>query len=140
MTLATRVRIEVLKAIAGKFSRNEERIYLTQTEPRPYIRVVNTTDRSEKVLIYADAVSKYGLRLEREDLAKAYTKAGNNFYGQLAHLFVILFDDDDQEEIERRERQDKKKLPPKQDSRKRPAGSDENSGTPTKKQNKNKKN
>ena len=57
--------------------------------------MVDTRSRSEKVLIYPDAIEKYGLRLERKDLDKAYERAGRSFPGQLAHQFVMLFDEEE---------------------------------------------
>ena len=144
ITLATRVRIEVLKAITTKFSQGNERIYLTQHEVRPYIRAVNMSSKKEKVLIYPDAIEQYGLGLKKRDLQKAYEKAGTVFKGQLAHTFVMLFDEDDEqeeeEEIEEETMDVEDQIQRGKNTRKRRANTAEPNGTPVKKQNTSKNN
>ena len=56
---------------------------------------INTRNKRETVMIFTDAIEAYGLGLKKKDLYKAYEKAGSKFRGQLAHIFVMLFEDDD---------------------------------------------
>ena len=77
--------------------------------------------------------------LTKQDLEKAYQKAGNAFKGQMAHIFVMLFDDDDDDTSDEDTNVEEEQLNPpgKKDSRKRRAGTEEPNGTPVKKQNAN---
>ena len=100
--------------------------------------------KKEKVLIYPDAIEQYGLGLKKNDLQKAYKKAGSAFRGQLAHMFVMLFDEDDEqeeeEEIDEVAMEEEVLNQGGKDSRKRRANTAEPNGTPVKKQNKSKNN
>ena len=92
-TLATRVRGEVLKAIAKKCRNDQHRIFAYPHETKPYLREVNTITRKEKALTYTEAAQKYGEELDRHDLKQAYLKAKRMFDGQLSQTFLILFDE-----------------------------------------------
>jgi hypothetical protein len=92
VNLATRVRIEVLKAITKKFDSDSEKLWLSQYVVRPFIRSTNMATKQEKIFTYSDAVERYGLRMNREELNYAYQRVGMAFRGQLAQHFVILHD------------------------------------------------
>ncbi len=41
-------------------------------------------------LTFADAISRYGEGLRKDDLGEAYKRAGTAFKGQLLQTFVVL--------------------------------------------------
>ena len=89
-TQATRVRIEVMRAIVKKCATEEDRMFLTQFCNRPVVRVTNTQTKIERVMTFTDLVQKYGCRLEDKDLDLAYKRAGNKFKGQMGQIFGVL--------------------------------------------------
>ena len=90
MTQATKVRIEIFKAIANKHRGEQERFYVSMNEPRPVLKVTNNRTRAEKVMTFTDAVVKYGQEMTTEELKGAYEKAGEGFKGQMTSTFIIL--------------------------------------------------
>ena len=85
VTLATRVRCEIMWAMSAQYKTAEEDMYVStfQTRPRLHIR---QTDGEKKLysLTYSDAILKYGRDLEIEILWEAYRKAGSSFKGTLS--------------------------------------------------------
>jgi hypothetical protein len=65
VTLSTRVRINILKAMAKKLM-------------------------NEKAYTFIDAVIRFGGALTRTDLDEAYRRAGGAFRGQVEQHFVVL--------------------------------------------------
>ena len=57
--------------------------------PRPIIRLVNTRLRSETILTFADACERYGNKLNKGDLKKAYDLAGNN-HNNFEQTYIVL--------------------------------------------------
>ena len=89
--MATRVRIEILKAIAKKFSKDKEELYVIGYASRPVLHV-KLGEQNSKWLGFSDALVRYGSGLEERDLGDAYKKAGVAFRGQLQQYFVVLHD------------------------------------------------
>ena len=88
--LATRVRVDILKAIAKQFSSADgETMYVSVYSSRPVLHVREGDSRSY-ALTFADAVKRFGSRVEQEGLAEAYKRAGRAFTGQLEQHFVVL--------------------------------------------------
>ena len=92
ITLATRVRSDILKAIARVCTvQGKEELYAAVFCSRPVLHVKDKSgNRSPYVLTYADAVTKYGAKLAEEDLTDAYRRAGTIFDGKLAQQFIVL--------------------------------------------------
>jgi hypothetical protein len=93
VTLATRVRIEILKAMAKKFGSDSEDLYLIGYVSRSVFHV-RAKNQNKKLmwLSFSDALIKYGSGLKENDLGEAYKKAGIAFKGQLEQNFVVLHD------------------------------------------------
>ncbi len=92
LTLATRVRIEVLKAIAKELASPDVHAYAPDYGPRPILVVLPNNKPSYSVL-YGEALEKYGHLLTKEKLSHAYRRAGTAFKGQLRQNFWVLHDE-----------------------------------------------
>ena len=92
VTLATRVRTDILKVIAKKCSNDREDFFVVGFTSRPVLSVRRKDTLGQYALTYADAVAKYGGNLSRGDLQVAYGRAGESFAGQLQQNFVVLHD------------------------------------------------
>jgi len=92
--LATRVRVDVMKAIALKLSTSDQTAYVTAFTSRPILHVKPKSDHNQKPAAYtfADAVEKYGQLVREGDLGEAYRRSGNSFKGQLEQHFIVLKD------------------------------------------------
>jgi hypothetical protein len=92
VNLATRVRVDVLKALARKVSADQIVAYALPFVARPTLQVRSTDAGSTetKTYTYTDAISKYGHLLKQVDLGEAYRRAGTFFKGQLEQQFVVL--------------------------------------------------
>jgi len=94
VNLATRVRVDILKAIARKIT---DKNFVAHTVPfvsRPvmHLRPVDTasTNQTSKTFTFVDAVVKFGHLLRQVELGDAYRRAGTTFKGQLEQQFIIL--------------------------------------------------
>ncbi len=92
LTLGTRVRIEVLKAIAKELKSPELHAYAPDYGPRPILVLVPSNKPSYSAL-YAESIEKYGHLLDSAKLEHAYRRAGTAFKGQMRQNFWILRDD-----------------------------------------------
>ena len=92
VTLATRVRTDILKVIAKKCSNDREDFFVVGFTSRPVLSVRRKDTLSQYALTFADAVSKFGGNLSRGELQVAYGRAGESFAGQLQQNFVVLHD------------------------------------------------
>ena len=92
VTLATRVRLEVLRAIGKKCSNEEEDMHVMGFTSRPVLQVKRRDGGGRFVLTYVDAIVRYGGRISESDLRLAYERAGLTFRGQMAQNFVLLND------------------------------------------------
>ena len=93
VTLGTRVRIEVLWAIAKKCCTEKEIATVQSYVSRPTLLIKNKEGgRRPLKLGYADAITRFGKILREGDLANAYKKAGTSFQNLLQQNFVVLHD------------------------------------------------
>ena len=93
MTLGTRVRIEILKAMAKCFASDKEAMYVSAFSSRPLLHVKpKDLGTRQMAFTFADAISRYGKQLRQSDLREAYRRAGTSFRGQLQQNFVVLYD------------------------------------------------
>jgi hypothetical protein len=103
VTQATRVRVEILKAIAKRLTTDTETAFVQSYVSRPVLRYVSeeSTDASVaasgtgRSYSFADAVSRFGDLLFDSDLAKAYKRAGGTFRGAMEQYFVVLREAED---------------------------------------------
>ena len=92
VTLATRVRSDILRAMALKCSNDREDFFVVGFTSRPVLTVRQKDKSGQFALTFADAISRFGERLTRGDLRVAYGRAGESFTGQLQQNFVLLHD------------------------------------------------
>jgi hypothetical protein len=90
---ATRVRIEIMKAIAKKISCDDEQAYVVGFIPRPVMHIRKKGEQApSKTYSFVDAIKYHGGAVKTEDLGRAYARAGRAFDGQLLQNFVLLND------------------------------------------------
>jgi len=101
VNLATRIRVDILKAIARKLTNDKDLAYVAGFTSRPmmHIRMAGApteNTRPLKSFTFIDSISRFGRQLSKEDLETAYGRAGRSFNGQLQQNFVVLneFDQD----------------------------------------------
>ena len=92
VTQATRVRLEVLRAIAKVCSTNNEDFFAQSFTSRPVLQIKRKDSGGQLTLSYVDAVSKFGGRVGDSDLSVAYERAGATFKGQMRQNFIVLAD------------------------------------------------
>ena len=91
--LATRVRVDVLKAFAKQFSNPEgEQMYVAAYSSRPVLHIKSGEGQRPYALTFADAVARFGGEVAQGGLDEAYKRAGRAFNGQLEQHFVVLKD------------------------------------------------
>ena len=93
VTLSTRVRIEVMKAVAKKLTTKTESAHVAAFSSRPILHVKTQKhggDPEVRAFTFIDSVIRYGEILVQGDLAEAYKKAGTAFRGQLEQHFVVM--------------------------------------------------
>jgi len=98
VNLATRVRIDVLRAIAKKVTNDKDIAYVSGFISRPMMHIKGagspTAGRPLKSFTYIDAISRFHNILTKDDLLTAYKRAGRAFSGQLEQNFVVLNETD----------------------------------------------
>ena len=93
VSLGTRVRIDILKAIAKKYTNEKQDFHVAAFSSRPVLQVKEKgTEKRPMVLTFIDAVTRYGREMVEGDLVEAYRRAGRTFQGQLQQNFVVLRD------------------------------------------------
>ena len=93
VTLSTRVRIEILWAMAKKCCNDKEIASVQSYISKPSLLIKDREGKRRPMnLGFADAVKRYGRILREGDLASAYRKAGTSFEGQLQQNFVVMHD------------------------------------------------
>jgi hypothetical protein len=100
INIGTRVRIEILKAVAKKISNDKEFAFVASFISRPVMHIRQKNEKNEKPsrsYTFIDAVKQFGALLKKEDLLDAYAKAGRAFAGQLEQNFVVLKESDSEE-------------------------------------------
>ena len=81
VTMGTRVRLKILRAIAQKCSNAAVDMFVMGFSSRPVLQVKRKDGGNPMVLTFVDAVAKYGKNLKGADLSFAYERAGNSFNG-----------------------------------------------------------
>ena len=93
VTLATRVRVDIMKSIVKQFSeRDGLEMYVSSYTSRPVLRVKNTATQRVSVLTFTDAIFRFGKQLDLENLNDAYRRAGGAFKSIMEQTFVVLTD------------------------------------------------
>ena len=93
VTLGTRVRVDIMKAIVQQFKGEGGLEMKVQAySSRPTIQCKAGNDQRPTVMTFADAVEKYGRRLNDDNLGLAYHRTGLAFRDQLQMNFVVLKD------------------------------------------------
>ena len=93
VTLATRVRIEIMWAMAKSPGNESEIRTVLSYSSRPILQIKDREGRKRPMSLgFADAISRFGKGLREGDLAGAYRKAGTAFGGQMQQTFVVLHD------------------------------------------------
>jgi hypothetical protein len=95
VSLATRVRVDVMKAIARRLTNQNDLAYVAgfTSKPMMHIRKAGPPSPATKPLksfSYIDAVTRFGHLVDIDDLETAYGRAGTSFNGQLRQNFVVL--------------------------------------------------
>ncbi len=95
VSLATRVRVDVLKAIARRLTNREDLAYVAGFTSRPMMHIRKAgaptpTTKPLKSFSYIDSVTRFGHLVSMEDLETAYGRAGRSFNSQLQQNFVVL--------------------------------------------------
>jgi len=98
VTLATRIRIDIMKAIAKRLETNEETAYVPNFLSRPILHIKKKTKEGEtartgnfvKTLTFVEAVCLHGRILKRGDLDVAQDKAKGHFRGTMRQHFLLL--------------------------------------------------
>jgi hypothetical protein len=99
VTQSTRVRIEVLKALATKLTTDTEVAFVQGFISRPLLQyreqdgVRSLAEGVGRGYTFVDAIAKFGARLKDHDLTLAYVRAGNTFRGAMSQYFVVLRDE-----------------------------------------------
>ena len=101
VTQATRVRIEIMKAIAKKLTTLTEEAYVQGFISRPLLRYlardpsVNLCAGTGRSYTFVNAVSRYGDLVHSHELVSAYKRAGSTFQGAMEQYFVLLKEAED---------------------------------------------
>jgi hypothetical protein len=91
VTLATRVRVDILKAMAKHFATEREEMYVSAFASRPMLHVrPKEVGKRSMALTFSDALGRYGSGMNEAELGEAYRRAGVAFRGQLQQNFVVL--------------------------------------------------
>ena len=92
VTLATRVRSDILNAIAKRCSNDVEDFFVVGFTSRPVLQVRRKDGHGQFALTFVDAIHKFGAGITRGELQVAYGRARESFNGQLQQNFVVLHD------------------------------------------------
>ena len=125
LTLATRVRVAILHAIAKeiKASKEDTDAWVIQHVARPVLKIEIEQNNDTKMFItlgFAQAIAYYKTELPHsnlssQDLYDAYSIVGNRFGNELNHYFVILDPATAKNfALKRKPKQNKKQFIPKQ--------------------------
>jgi hypothetical protein len=93
--LSTRVRVDILKAIARMISGQSLSAHVVAFISRPVIHVKAKEGAVDpiapKTYTFVDAVSTFGEKLKQVELSEAYRRAGTAFKGQMEEIFFFFF-------------------------------------------------
>ena len=97
VNLATRVRIDVMKAVAQKISSDRVKAFVVGFISRPVMHVRKLSDNSQRSYTFVDSIMTYGNHIRPSDLASAYKRAGSSFDGQLQQNFLVMTETEQEE-------------------------------------------
>ena len=104
VTLTTRVRIEVLRALAKVLSTTSEDAFVQSFSSRPMLHyqaregAMFPAPGTNRSYSYVEAVGRWGDRLSTPDLIPAYRRARPAFIGCLEQYFVVLKESEPRDE------------------------------------------
>lgn len=96
VTLTTRVRIEILRAIAKRLTTENEEAFVQGFSSRPMLHyqtrdhVPHPTAGTNRSYSFVEAVGRWGAQLTTVELLPAYRRARPAFIGSLEQYFVVL--------------------------------------------------
>jgi hypothetical protein len=95
VSLATHVRIDIMKAIARKITNRDDLAYVAGFSSRPMLHIrragpLTVITKPIKSFTFVDSVTKIRNRLGIDELETAYGRAGTSFNGQLQQNFIVL--------------------------------------------------
>jgi len=92
VSLSTRVRVDIMKAMAKKISDKNFSAHVAAYSSRPilHVREIGKPESSNRAFTFIDAILRYGGSVGQDDLEEAYKRAGSAFKGQLEQHFVVL--------------------------------------------------
>lgn len=97
--LSTRVRVDILKAIAKAISGPSFSAHVVAFISRPVMHVKSpdgtVNPMTPKTYTFVDAVAEFGSRVTQVELAEAYRRAGTAFKGQMEQVFILLREKDE---------------------------------------------
>ena len=93
VTLASQVRLDILKAVVKKCKSKIEQMFVRGFSSRLVLQVRQRDgSRPLLTLTFANVVGRFGTKLKDAELAGAYRRAGRVFAGELEQNFVVLTD------------------------------------------------
>jgi hypothetical protein len=92
VSLSTRVRVDIMKAIAKRLTNKVVLAHVAAYSSRPilHIKDVGKPENTSRAYTFVDAVSQFGGAVVQDDLEEAYRRAGPAFVGQMEQHFVLL--------------------------------------------------
>jgi hypothetical protein len=93
ISLSTRVRINVMKAMAKRLTNTRDSAHVASYSSRPILHVKTASTSGEPIsraYTFIDAVARYGGVVVQPDLDEAYKRAGSAFRGTMEQHFVVL--------------------------------------------------
>ena len=104
VTLTTRVRIEILKALAKRLTTKNEEAYVQSFSSRPMLHyqsrghALHPAPGTNRSYSFVEAVGRWGDRLTTVELLPAYRRARPAFIGCLEQYFVVLKESEPRED------------------------------------------
>jgi hypothetical protein len=93
VTLATRVRVDILKSIVKQFTGKDDlEMYVAAYTSRPVLKIKNVKNQNISVHTFTDALLRFGKKLDLNNIDDAYRRAGRAFTGNMEQNFVVLTD------------------------------------------------
>jgi hypothetical protein len=91
-SLSTRVRVDIMKAIAKKLTNKEVNAHVAAYSSRPilHVRDVGKPEAAGRAYTFIDSVTQFGGSVIQDDLHEAYRRAGSAFKGQMEQHYVVL--------------------------------------------------
>ena len=91
VTLATRVRADILRAVAEQRTRpNKLSLFVSAFNSRPVVHIKELPNGPTSVMTFSDVIERFGEDIKQDQLQFAYRRAGRAFQGQMAQNFVVM--------------------------------------------------